>query len=304
MWAGTGSAGAAGRSTTPSPPPTGGGHAPFSGKSGRESQCSPPRVAVANLPLFDRLRSARDAAEANDVYRRQQFRLQDQEKAEQKELQKKIREVEVRAMQEVVNLRQSLAAAQLDAQEQRRQFLSLREQVERDAKLMRTPQAQQAAIDAAARDAAERCEAALTQLHDELSAQRDAAVAAATADARRDAAAEADARAADARAEADALSQGAENVRAELVSLQETHARAEEAARDQIAALSAEARHLREDAARAAEAHAEELGAAREAAAAAAAAGRDVLATMEATTEAMEAVVEAKLRAFAPGRGG
>ena len=44
--------------------------------------------------------------------------------------------------------------------------------------------------------------------------------------------------------------------------------------------------------------------AAREAAAAAAAAGRDVLATMEATTEAMEAVVEAKLRAFAPGRGG
>ena len=56
-----------------------------------------------------------------------------------------MREVEVRSMQEVVNLRQSLAAAQLDAQEQRRQFMNLREQVQRDAKLVRTPQAQQAA---------------------------------------------------------------------------------------------------------------------------------------------------------------
>ena len=61
-------------------------------------------------------------AEKSHLYRGSSIRAYDAEYAYQKELQKRVREVEVRAMQEVVELRQSRAAAQLDAQEQRRQF--------------------------------------------------------------------------------------------------------------------------------------------------------------------------------------
>ena len=102
-------------------------------------------------------------AEAQHLFRGQSLRQQDQARHEQTELQKRIREVEVRSMQEVISLRQQLAAAQLDSQEQRRQFTNLRDQMQRDQKSLRTPQAQQGAIDAAVAIANERAEATIEQ---------------------------------------------------------------------------------------------------------------------------------------------
>ena len=198
------------QSPSPSPPP---GPLTPSRVSANRDQSSPPRIQSAHLPLFDRLRTARDIAEAQHLCRGQSLRQQDQERQEQKDLQKKIREVEVRAMQEVINLRQSLAAAQLDAQEQRRANTTLREQVERDAKLVRTPQAQQAAVDAAVRDAAEQHEAALERVREE----NRTAVAEAVEAARREAAVEADARVAEACERVDDLSHGNDALRREML---------------------------------------------------------------------------------------
>ena len=118
----------------------------------KNNNLSPPKLpfgqnspAVANAPspsgpaLFDRLRP-RGAASGGASLRQVTDERHDQER-----LQHKVREVQVRAQQEVINLRQSLAAAQLDAQEQRRQFTALRDQVVRDEKLVLRAAAHEAA---------------------------------------------------------------------------------------------------------------------------------------------------------------
>ena len=96
------------QSPSPSPPP---GPLTPSRVSANRDQSSPPRIQSAHLPLFDRLRTARDIAEAQHLCRGQSLRQQDQERQEQKDLQKKIREVEVRA-REPAHRASTLARAQ------------------------------------------------------------------------------------------------------------------------------------------------------------------------------------------------
>lgn len=145
----------------------------------------PPRSPPRGPTLFDRSASqlhrtmslpractpspALGAASGSSV-----LRQQDEQQKHKEELQRKVREVEVRAMQEVVELRKSLAAAHLDAQEQRRLYASLRDKQVHDERNVRTPAAQEAAV-CSAREAAERAsEAALAaQLEQQLAARED-----------------------------------------------------------------------------------------------------------------------------------
>ena len=200
---------------------------PFAAHQGANA---PPAAPAAHLPLFDRLRAARDSAGDQHLQRVQSLRQQREVQHEQKEVQKRIREVEVRAMQEVVSLRQSLAAAQLDAQEQRRQLTSVREQMQREERLVRTPDSQREAVDAAVRHATERGEAALERQRAVMIDEQNAAVEKAVAAALREASAETERTVASVRSEADAQAEGATSLRRELIAVQKKHVASEAAA--------------------------------------------------------------------------
>ena len=171
------------------------------------------------------------------------LRQQDEQQKHKEELQRKVREVEVRAMQEVVELRKSLAAAHLDAQEQRRLYASLREKPVHDERNMRTPAAQEAAV-CAAREAAERAsEVALAAQLEQQLAAREAAVAAirheAEAHAARQLGAAHAAAAAAAASEAARRDEEVRTIRAQLDQCQRLYAASEATAAERLRLLEA-----------------------------------------------------------------